>query len=68
MKKHKSNKAWVHEHINDPYVKRAKAEGWRSRAVFKLMEIDDKDRLFHEHIVTNLRENPTTACRCFTKL
>jgi len=35
----------MHEHINDLYVKRAKAEGWRSRAVFKLMEIDDKDKL-----------------------
>ena len=45
MKKHKTNKAWIHEHINDAYVLRAKAEGWRSRAAFKLMEIDDKDRL-----------------------
>ena len=45
MKKHKTNKAWIHEHINDAYVLRAKAEGWRSRAVFKLMEIDDKAHL-----------------------
>ncbi len=45
MKKHKTNKAWIHEHINDAYVLRARAEGWRSRAAFKLMEIDDKDRL-----------------------
>ncbi len=45
MKKHKTNKAWILEHINDAYVLRAKAEGWRSRAAFKLMEIDDKDRL-----------------------
>lgn len=45
MKKHKTNKAWIHEHINDAYVLRARAEGWRSRAVFKLMEIDDKDHL-----------------------
>lgn len=44
-KKHRHNKSWMHEHVNDPYVKRAKAEGWRSRAVFKLMEIDDKDKL-----------------------
>lgn len=35
----------MHEHVTDPYVQRAKAEGWRSRAVFKLMEIDEKDRL-----------------------
>ncbi|OIQ90681.1 ribosomal RNA large subunit methyltransferase E [mine drainage metagenome] len=45
MKKHKTNKAWIHEHINDAYVQRAKAEGWRSRAVFKLMELDDKEHL-----------------------
>ncbi|HUW37480.1 MAG TPA: RlmE family RNA methyltransferase [Rhodocyclaceae bacterium] len=45
MKKHKTNKAWIHEHINDAYVQRARAEGWRSRAVFKLMEIDDKEHL-----------------------
>lgn len=35
----------MHEHVNDPFVQRAKAEGWRSRAVFKLMEIDEKDHL-----------------------
>lgn len=35
----------MHEHVTDPYVQRAKAEGWRSRAAFKLMEIDEKDRL-----------------------
>lgn len=35
----------MREHVNDPYVQRAKAEGYRSRASFKLMEIDDRDRL-----------------------
>lgn len=45
MKKHKSNKAWIHEHVTDPYVQRAKAEGWRSRAAFKLIEIDGKEHL-----------------------
>ncbi len=35
----------MHEHVTDPYVQRAKAEGWRSRAAFKLIEIDEKDRL-----------------------
>ena len=33
------------EHVTDPYVQLAKKEGWRSRAAFKLMEIDDKDKL-----------------------
>ncbi len=35
----------MREHVNDPYVQRAKEEGWRSRAAFKLIEIDAKDRL-----------------------
>lgn len=35
----------MHEHVTDVFVQRAKAEGWRSRAVFKLMEIDDRDHL-----------------------
>lgn len=33
---------WLERQLNDPYVKRAKAEGWRSRAAFKLIEIDDE--------------------------
>lgn len=37
--------AWMQEHLDDPFVKKANAEGWRSRAVFKLQEIDEKDRL-----------------------
>lgn len=45
MARSKTSKAWMAEHVNDPYVQRAKAEGWRSRASFKLMEIDEKDRL-----------------------
>jgi len=45
LKKHKTNKAWIHEHVTDPYVQRAKAEGWRSRAAFKLIEIDTKEKL-----------------------
>jgi 23S rRNA (uridine2552-2'-O)-methyltransferase len=45
VKRHKASKAWIHEHINDPYVQRAKAEGWRSRAAFKLIELDDKHHL-----------------------
>lgn len=34
--------AWLKRQLNDPYVARAKAEGWRSRAAFKLIEMDDK--------------------------
>lgn len=46
MSRSKTSKAWMHEHVSDPYVKKAKAEGYRSRAAFKLLEIDRKDRLF----------------------
>lgn len=37
----KVNKAWLHDHINDPYVKLAKKEGYRARAAYKLKEIDE---------------------------
>ncbi|AEG49522.1 Ribosomal RNA large subunit methyltransferase E [Sphingobium chlorophenolicum L-1] len=33
---------WLERQLNDPYVRRAKAEGWRSRAAFKLIELDEK--------------------------
>ena len=39
-------RAWIERHVNDPYVKRARTAGYRSRAAFKLLEIDAKDRLF----------------------
>jgi 23S rRNA (uridine2552-2'-O)-methyltransferase len=45
MPKSKSSKKWLKEHFDDPYVKQAQEAGYRSRAVFKLKEIDDKDRL-----------------------
>ncbi len=37
-----SSQKWLERQLNDPYVVQAKAEGWRSRAAFKLMEIDDR--------------------------
>jgi 23S rRNA (uridine2552-2'-O)-methyltransferase len=36
---------WMAQHVSDPYVKKARKEGFRSRAVYKLMEIDEKDRI-----------------------
>jgi 23S rRNA (uridine2552-2'-O)-methyltransferase len=41
----KSSGRWLQEHHNDPFVQRARAEGWRSRAVFKLEEIDRREKL-----------------------
>ncbi len=45
MAKSKSSKRWLREHFDDEYVRKAQAAGYRSRAVFKLLELDEKDRL-----------------------
>ncbi|MGZ3183892.1 MAG: RlmE family RNA methyltransferase [Telluria sp.] len=45
MAKNKFSKQWVHDHINDPYVKLAQKEGYRARAAYKLKEIDEEARL-----------------------
>jgi 23S rRNA (uridine2552-2'-O)-methyltransferase len=45
MAKSKSSKKWLKEHFDDEYVQRAQKEGYRSRAVYKLIEIQKKDRL-----------------------
>ena len=45
MKRSKTSRAWMREHVTDPYVKRAKSEGYRSRAAFKLIELLERDRL-----------------------
>jgi len=44
-KRSKSSDRWLKEHFSDPFVQRAQAAGWRSRAVFKLEEIDQRERL-----------------------
>lgn len=59
MARTRTSKAWMREHVNDPYVQLAKKEGWRSRAAFKLMEIDDKDRLLKPgEVVVDLGATP----------
>jgi 23S rRNA (uridine2552-2'-O)-methyltransferase len=45
MARSKTSNAWLAEHFNDEFVKRARKEGYRSRAVYKLLEIDARDRL-----------------------
>ena len=48
MAKNKLNKNWLHDHINDPYVKLAQKEGYRARAAFKLKEIDEDEKLIKQ--------------------
>ncbi len=45
MKRSKSSQRWLQRQASDPYVRRSKADGYRSRAAYKLLEIDHKDRL-----------------------
>ncbi len=45
MKRAKTSKAWMKEHVNDFFVKQAKKEGYRSRAAYKLLEITERDRI-----------------------
>ena len=44
-KKRSSSKAWLKEHRDDPYVQQAQRDGYRSRACYKLLELQEKDRL-----------------------
>lgn len=45
MPRSKSSNRWLQEHFDDVYVKKAHAEGYRSRAIYKLKEVDEKERL-----------------------
>jgi len=45
MKRSKSSRRWLEEHVNDPFVKQAQKDGYRSRAAYKLLELNEKDKL-----------------------
>jgi len=45
MARSKSSNQWLQRHVKDPYVRKARSEGYRSRAAYKLLEIDRRDRL-----------------------
>lgn len=45
MARSKSSNRWLDEHVNDPYVKKAQIDGYRARAAYKLIELNDKDKL-----------------------
>jgi 23S rRNA (uridine2552-2'-O)-methyltransferase len=59
MAKNKFNKNWIHDHINDPYVKLAQKEGYRARAAYKLKEIDEAEKLIKPgQVIVDLGSTP----------
>lgn len=50
-KRSKSSGRWLHEHFADPFVKRAQSQGWRSRAVFKLEEVDVREKMLKPGLI-----------------
>lgn len=51
MARTKHGQSWIARHLNDPYVKQAQQQGYRSRASFKLIELQEKNRLFRPGMV-----------------
>jgi 23S rRNA (uridine2552-2'-O)-methyltransferase len=64
MKRQAKTRAWHHRHVHDFYVRQATEQGWRSRAAFKLLEIDDKDHLLKPgQVVVDLGCAPGGWCQ-----
>lgn len=64
MKRSKSSQNWLKRHFDDPYVKDAQKQGYRSRAVFKLLEIQDRDRILKPgQVVVDLGAAPGGWCQ-----
>ena len=64
MKVSRTSKAWMQEHLNDEYVKRAQKDGYRARAAYKLTEIDDKDKLIKPGMtIVDLGSTPGSWCQ-----
>ena len=64
MAKGKVNKSWLHDHINDPYVKLAQKEGYRARAAYKLKEIDEEVKLIRPgQAIVDLGCTPGSWCQ-----
>jgi 23S rRNA (uridine2552-2'-O)-methyltransferase len=59
MAKNKFNQNWLHDHINDPYVKLAQKDGYRARAAYKLKEIDESEKLIRPgQVIVDLGSAP----------
>ena len=64
MARTKSSSRWLQRHVNDPYVKQAQKDGYRSRASYKLIELNEKDRLIRPGMrVMDLGAAPCRAPR-----
>ncbi len=64
-----SSRRWLREHFSDPYVKQAQQEGYRSRAVYKLLEINQRDKLIRPGMtVVDLGAAPGGWCQVLVKL
>jgi len=64
MKASKTSKQWMREHMNDTYVQRAHKDGYRSRAAYKLLEIDEHDHLLKPGmVVVDLGASPGGWCQ-----
>lgn len=64
MAKNKFNKGWMAQHLSDPYVRLAQQHGYRSRAAFKLLEIDEQDHLIRPGAtVVDLGSAPGAWCQ-----
>ncbi|WP_150305072.1 23S rRNA (uridine(2552)-2'-O)-methyltransferase RlmE [Pseudomonas saliphila] len=69
MAQSKTSKSWLKEHFDDPYVKKAQKDGYRSRASYKLLEIQEKDRLLKPGItVLDLGAAPGGWCQVASRL
>ena len=64
MARSKSSKGWLDEHFNDQYVQKAQQDGYRSRAAYKLVEINEKDKLIKPGMtVLDLGKNLVTLMK-----
>ncbi|TDO97550.1 23S rRNA (uridine(2552)-2'-O)-methyltransferase RlmE [Marinomonas balearica] len=69
MARSKSSNRWLDEHVNDPYVKQAQVDGYRSRASYKLLELNDKDKLIKPgNLVMDLGSAPGGWSQIASKL
>lgn len=69
MQRSKSSKRWLKEHFSDPFVQKARKEGYRSRAVYKLLEIQEKHRIVNNgDIVVELGAAPGSWTEVVAKI